>query len=264
MKNNCKKLIQLFFLFFTIVGSYADSISEEQKRELDIVQASQKIRRNEKLPLYFADAEDGLPVKEAKIVVDSIGEFVTDKKGFVSLPRLEDGEYSLIFSANGYISESFDFTVRAGFVPHYRFAVSKVLVGSYARIVLEWGERPADLDLHLEKEGDYHISYRNMRVSADGVAQLDRDDTNSYGPETITITEWTPNMRYFIYVVDYTNKSKSKTSDLSNSTATVKVYDKNGLIQTFDVPVGQNGNRWNICDMYNGKITTNQTITLNY
>lgn len=262
--NKKFRILFLFCCFIANVFLYASPLTDAQKHELDIVQASQHIRKKGKLPLYFADAEDVMPVAGVSVLVNGIGTFVTDKKGFVSLPALSDGEYSLSVSADGYIAEDFDFSVRAGFIPHYRFAISKVLVGSHVRIVLEWGERPADLDLHLEKEGGYHISYRNMRVSADGVAQLDRDDTNSYGPETITITEWTPNIRYFIYVVDYTNRNQPKSSALSNSTATVKVYDKNGFVQSFDVPLGQNGNRWNICDIYNGKITTNQTIITNY
>ncbi len=59
-------------------------------------------------------------------------------------------------------------------------------VGSI-RIILDWDKSPNDLDAHLVKDGDYHISYRNKRVADDGAAQLDRDDMNGYGPETITI-----------------------------------------------------------------------------
>ncbi|MBR4372996.1 MAG: hypothetical protein IKP49_01360 [Treponema sp.] len=263
--NNKKRNGLLFcFLFFATILLSATPLSDEQKRELDIAQISQRIRRNGKLPLYFADAEDGTPVAGVQIRVDSVGSFVSDKKGFISLPALSDGDYSLTLSANGYNAECFDFSVRAGFIPRYRFAISKVLVGSYVRIVLEWGEQPTDLDLHLEQEGGYHISYRNMRVSSDETAQLDRDDINSYGPETITISEWTPNTRYFVYVVDYTNRMQVKSSALSNSTATVKVYDKNGFIQAFAVPIGQLGNRWNVCDMYNGHLNSNQTVITNF
>jgi hypothetical protein len=51
------------------------------------------------------------------------------------------------------------------------------------RIVLTWGERPADLDSHITYPGN-HIFFRSKKGTD---ANLDVDDTTSFGPETITL-----------------------------------------------------------------------------
>lgn len=69
------------------------------------------------------------------------------------------------------------------------------------RIVLTWGENPIDLDAHLtgpqlgltatdsNETERFHVYWPDdYRVSSDGAANLDVDDTDSYGPETITIS----------------------------------------------------------------------------
>jgi hypothetical protein len=120
------------------------------------------------------------------------------------------------------------------------------------RIVLNWGEFPSDLDLHLES-GGYHISYRNMRVSADGGVKLDRDDVDSYGPETVTIGRYDPQAEYIVYVMDYTNRNRGSSAEMGRSGALVQVYSSDRLLQTFRVP-GGTGVRWNIFRIVRGEI----------
>ena len=132
------------------------------------------------------------------------------------------------------------------------------------RIVLSWGQYPEDLDSHLftpydSAMGDsgYHIFYSNQH---DAVGDnLDVDDTDSYGPETITIPV-VKNGLYKYYVVDYTNCSRSNPGsyDMSNSGATVNVYASNGLAATFYVPANQPGVIWEVFEIRNGQIIPNQ------
>ncbi|MBR1639567.1 MAG: carboxypeptidase regulatory-like domain-containing protein [Treponema sp.] len=240
---------------------FSEPLNVDQKQQLNITQNSQKIRKKGGLPLYFADAETGNPVRNARVSIKGeVGSYITDKNGFITLPELGDGDYSFSVSAPDYISESFDFSVKSGFIPNYRFVLSRTLASKEYRIVLTWGDQPADLDLHLEKDNGFHVSYRNMTESADGSVRLDRDDRNSFGPETITIKGMKEDANYFVYVVDFTNREKSESSALASSGAFVKLYYENSVLDYFWVPEEKNGNRWNICTIQNGRILYENNI----
>ena len=143
----------------------------------------------------------------------------------------------------------------AGTLFFNRFSVSPKLPLGSVRIVLDWGENPKDLDAHFVKEGGYHISYRNMKVSADGIAKLDRDDIDSYGPETITAKKINRSAKYYFYVHDFTNKSDYLNRGLSKSKASVKVYvGDNELLHIFKVPNDLAGNEWRVFEIKNGQI----------
>ena len=255
-----KKILAAFLVTLCAVsGLFASPMTADQKQQMEIVKRGEKIYSKGNFPLYFADAEDGKPIKGAKVTFDDVV-YTTDKYGFVSLPQLEDEDYTFTVEKKGYISEEIDFEVSSGFITNYRFTLSKELKSGYLRIVLEWGDRPNDLDLHLEQEGGYHISYRDMHTSSDGHAMLDRDDICCYGPETITVNEYALNKNYFVYVVDYSNSCNSNSPVLGNSRATVKIYDEDTLKEVFFVPVGTRGNRWNVCAIKNGEVTENNTV----
>ncbi|MDR1278413.1 MAG: hypothetical protein LBK02_06655, partial [Treponema sp.] len=141
------------------------------------------------IPLRFANALDGQGIPGGLLLVTNVGDFTTDNRGIVQVPQIPDGTYAAVFSKEGFITTPIEFRVVLGAVVFNWFSVSPGLDGKAYRFVLDWGERPADLDMHLEKRGDYHISYGNMRSAADGTVTLDRDDRDGYGPETITVAE---------------------------------------------------------------------------
>jgi uncharacterized protein YfaP (DUF2135 family) len=126
--------------------------------------------------------------------------------------------------------------------------------GDYLRVVLDWGETPADLDLHLVKAGSYHVSYWDMHNADDGSVLLDRDDRSGFGPETITIMETDIRGLYRLYVADYTNDGNSASSALSRSGAVVRVYGRNGLVNSFAVPANRAGTRWDVFTIEGGRI----------
>ncbi len=77
------------------------------------------------------------------------------------------------------------------------------------RIVLNWGSRPdqvKDIDSHLAcacGAADRHVSYKSRRHEGPGhVVELDVDDTDWGGPETITLTS-PLNGKYLYWVHDY-------------------------------------------------------------
>jgi hypothetical protein len=209
------------------------------------------------IPLRFIDAVEGKPVDGARVNVNGIGTFTTDIQGIITFPEQEDGFYTLEFSKQGYISSKVEFEVKLNNVFTNNISVSPVLKGDYMRIVLDWGQRPSDLDLHLEKEGGYHISYRNMHNADDGSVLLDHDAMYGFGPETITLMETELRSVYRLYVHDYTNGSRSSSTELARSGAVVRVYGRNGLLRTFYVPSNLRGTRWDVFRIVNGEITIN-------
>ena len=66
--------------------------------------------------------------------------------------------------------------------------MSPVLPAGDFRIVLNWGANPRDLDSHLRGPCASEVMYNNKVCQAGQLkATLDRDATQGYGPETITI-----------------------------------------------------------------------------
>lgn len=110
------------------------------------------------------------------------------------------------------------------------------------RIVLNWGEYPEDLDSHLWY-GNEHIFFEKQ-VGED--ANLDVDDVDSYGPETITIENRDFSKEYTYSVHDFTNRERQNSTGLSNSGAKVFVYIGQSLVRTFYVPQNKVGNLWTV------------------
>lgn len=110
------------------------------------------------------------------------------------------------------------------------------------RIVLTWGETPADLDSHLVYSGN-HIYFLNKRGDD---ANLDVDDTTSYGPETITLERKHFGTSYVYAVRDYTDRTGTFNQALSDSGAKVFVYVGGSLVRTYSVPRHKVGNLWTV------------------
>lgn len=110
------------------------------------------------------------------------------------------------------------------------------------RIVLNWGKYPSDLDSHL-KFPNNHIFFQHKKGTS---SNLDVDDTNSYGPETITIDKKKFGEIYYYFVHDYSNSNNMNTNQLSNSGAKVFVYVGQSLVKTYYVPKDKIGNVWSI------------------
>ncbi|WP_026972160.1 tetratricopeptide repeat protein [Aliagarivorans marinus] len=108
------------------------------------------------------------------------------------------------------------------------------------RIVLTWGAKPSDLDSHLTYSGNHIAWYAKEGNNA----HLDVDDTDSYGPETITITQRKQGDRYVYMVRDYSNRDQLNSSALSRSNARVEVYVGRTLIRSYQVAEGIEANNW--------------------
>ncbi|OOV19185.1 tetratricopeptide repeat protein [Flavobacterium sp. LM4] len=137
------------------------------------------------------------------------------------------------------------------------------------RIVLNWGKNPYDLDSHLTFPGN-HIYFQHQKGAS---SNLDVDDTDSYGPETITIENKRFGETYHYFVHDFSNKDNLSSNKLSASGAKVFVYVGQSLVKTYYIPKNKTGNVWNlfkinengeIVDINNVISKTTQDIGINY
>ena len=214
------------------------------------------LSENGMITLRFYDAVSGLPVDDATIFVESFAVKNTDLEGKIELPSpKKEGSYAVSFSKPGYIKATFNFEWVAGTIFSNRFFVSPVIDIKAVRIVLAWGKKPDDLDLHLEKINAYHISYRNLNASSDGSAKLDRDALNGFGPETITLSDLDDQAEYRCFVHDFSNRDKASSNVLSKSKANVMVYMDGELKHNFTIEPATKGNQWEVFSILNGKLT---------
>ncbi len=123
------------------------------------------------------------------------------------------------------------------------YAISPVMDNlDGVRIVLTWGEFPADLDSHIWYKNQ-HVYFNNKEGHK---ANLDVDDVDSYGPETITVEEKEFGTEYTYAVHNYTMKDAPESYSLSRSSAKVFVYIGQSLIRTYYVPQNEPGNLWTV------------------
>ena len=176
---------------------------------------------------------------------------ITEGGSSISL-NLIPNTYTVEVGANGYTHSFNTVTILGDVNGTYEFSITPVLSADQVRVVLTWGDTPSDLDSHLVKKTDaskdYHIYFRNKRPS-NADANLDTDETSSYGPETVTINNINDASVYTYYVNNY---SGGEGSLLPNSGAKIEAYFGNQS-RTFYVP-NEEGQYWKVFEIVNGKI----------
>lgn len=227
-------------------GVVKDAITGEALKDVTI-----KFREgwNKKYGNYFGDT----------VTTNASGKYVV---------TLDRGYYTAELSKDGYITGYVNIvTTLPGQNRNQDAVLSPVLADNEYRIVLTWGSIPADLDSHINGITDdysFHVYYGNSSFSNEGkvIAELDVDDTTSYGPETITITVRVDKNGLYRYSVhDYSNRNSRTSTDLSVSGASVKVYKGNSLAATYYVPTNQVGNLWRVFEINNGSIKRIGTLS---
>jgi hypothetical protein len=243
-----------------IISLFAFTVSAQENSVKNKVDDAFNELDGNKLTLRFFDALTGRPIPSAKVEILAQS-YETDFEGKAMFPAPEtDSVYTITFTHPEYISAMFNIEVMAGSLFFNRFSVSPKLPIGTLRVVVDWDTSPRDLDAHLEKVNFYHISFRDMRTSADGSARLDRDDVDGFGPETITAAKIDNGAIYRYFIHDYTNKN-SRGDNLSRSKAMVKVYgggDK--LLEVYSIPKDVTGTVWEVFEIRGGKIFPVNTI----
>lgn len=183
--------------------------------------------------------------------VDEIGT-TTNNSGYYSISEVPVGYYTVEASMNGYVTGYSNIIVlNENPKTDFDFTITPILADDEVRIVLTWGSSPSDLDSHLVGRtpgGDtFNVYYSDKEYNYDGVemANLDTDDTSSYGPETITITERIYGT-YTYAVHNYSNRNNSSSDALSFSGAVVRVFMGSTQVAEYHVPTDQVGTYWTV------------------
>ncbi len=129
------------------------------------------------------------------------------------------------------------------------------MVQAVAQITLSWGASPRDLDSHLTgptpgaASTRFHVYYASRGdLGQAPYANLDTDDTSSYGPEVVTLSRVTAG-RYRYAVHNYSGQSSGP---IERSQATVSlIVPRGGIVRRFDVPTTnpQSQNVWRVFDL---------------
>lgn len=192
---------------------------------------------------------------------------VTDQYGVFTIEDLSFGYFTAETSAEDFSPAYHNVAVLPdGFQSEWNLPMSPVLAEGETRIVLTWNEYPEDLDSHLVGS-DFHVYYSDQN-SYDSLGRhrvnLDLDDTTSYGPETITIYQGVDGV-YTYSVHDYTNGGSTQSTKLSESGATVRVYQGAGVVAEYHIPAGVPGTTWRVFRIHeDGRIETVNTVDYNY
>lgn len=163
----------------------------------------------------------------------------TDSYGKVAIPEhyRNDSDVILIIKKEGYSP-----LITKCLCDGLTYAISPTMQElDGMRIVLSWGVSPYDIDSHLSYAGGYVCFHKKEADQAN----LDVDDTDSYGPETITIAKKKQGEKYVYAVHNYSDRKLINNANLSNvSGAKVYIYIGNTLVKTYSMPVGKKGNIW--------------------
>ena len=208
--------------------------------------------------LSVVDAETGNPLADVQAEVRFRGNTVstgsTDSRGELALQLSDYGDYTVKIFKEGYIPVEHSFFLDLNEIPTLlRVPLSEEL--KEYRIVLTWGAFPADLDAHLTgptPDGNtFHIWWQH-KVLVGGRNFLDRDDTNGYGPETITI--YVPADGLYQYAVhNFTQRRASASTGLPGSQARVDVYANGNLECSFRSDPAQKGTVWHVFNITEDK-----------
>lgn len=233
--------------------------SSQPWNELILPMANKKSVDEGTLSGVIVDAVSGKGVAGAEVIFeaknssqDAVTE-TTDSKGAFRA-ELEAGDYEITVKASGYVSEKFEFTIKEGkSYSGEQFVISPELSGE-ARIVLEWGVQPYDLDSHLtgsvDGGSDIHVCFGEKKAESGGsvAAELDLDDTDGYGPETTTIHNL--DGVYTFSVEDFRH-----TGTMAGNGATVKIYLPGQSPVTVQLSADSGvDNVWEVCRIDHGRL----------
>lgn len=200
-------------------------------------------------------------------VIASSPHTTTGSDGRFSLDNVNAGYYTIEASKDDYSVYHHNQTLKPG---ENELSISMhpvIHVQGQYRITLTWGSAPNDLDSHLVCRGNdnYHVYYGNKNAD-DGITNLDRDDTNAFGPETITVIIG-ENNSYIYAVRNFSDGGATSGQEaawnLANSGAQVEVEGDEGIIFSGNVPFMQ-GVTWEVFRIENGRLIVTNKVVFEY
>ena len=179
--------------------------------------------------------------------------------------NLPTGSHTIRASLSGYVTGYFSvLSVGGTTIGDQDGTITPGLADGVTRIVLTWGDTPSDLDSHLTgpntSGGRFHVDWTNKGSDTSApFAELDVDDTSSFGPETTTIYRQEGGV-YRFSVHDFTNRQSTSSTALANSGAKVEVYQGEERVAVYNVP-NDDGTLWTVFELDGDRLTPVNSIT---
>lgn len=192
---------------------------------------------------YVRDASSGVGIPSAIISVNGITT-TSNTSGWYEISDLPQNRQLPISARAAGFHPYFDHAIIWGSDPLRRdITLDPALASGQFRFVLTWGSDPRDLDSHMWVPlggGQYYHVYFANRGDLDDppYAELDVDDVNGFGPETITL------LPQYSGLYDYAVYEYSGDGTLATSGAVVNIYDGNDLMHSLDVPTDYCEDYW--------------------
>lgn len=137
-----------------------------------------------------------------------------------------------------------------------------ILDNATSKIELKWGLNPDDLDSHFfgpsDENNRFHIAYYNQTVVVNGSnIYLDVDDTDSYGPEIITVPQYSLPGIYKYAIYNFSNETAIKPSE----TRVELILDEQRTL--FVPPTGEAKRWWHVFEVEVFEDGTKTVTTVN-
>lgn len=184
---------------------------------------------------------------------------ISDDEGIFTLPARQSSEV-LISARSNTISNTEE--VDTGITDLNITETCLILSPDAVNITLTWGENPSDLDSHLygpanaENTEQFHIYYARKQQTVGGVPiDLDVDDTNSFGPEVVSIPRFPFPGTYQYYVNLFTGEGSILESP-------ARVLIKTGDQEIIYSPTNTTGGATDNWSVFNIEVDENLTPTI--
>lgn len=244
----------------------------DSESEANLTPSRSVIERNDDLQNLSGsvlDAQNAKGVGDISLTFESVDNpdsdpytCTSDEEGVYSL-NLPIGFYNVTIEGPGYAP--FEKEVYVSGYSEYTtedFILSKLL-DEEIRIVLTWGAYPADLDSYLigetDNKDDVFVYYQDFTSNAgdEALADLDIDDTDGNGPETITLHHINGDYTYTVF--DY-----NLTKDIAKSGASVTVYFPDGTNTTIECPFEEGEfTNWDVFELHDGDFMEVNKLSFN-
>ena len=241
------------------------------------------------LTVVVNNAVTGEPISGVPVNIGAGNIMYTGASGMVNFDGLSDGMVEVTANGQGFNNMDRAVSLSCGANNSMAFNLNptegeNALNANEVRIVLSWGEHPADLDAHLtgpfpgqnasssNEEDRFHI-YWYFPEDSD-IAWLDVDDVDSYGPETVTIFPAQGESQSREGVYRYT-VYQYEGMGIIDDAVTVELYIGNNPVRTFKPPVDNHGvmisntegNTWTVLELRvnnSGAVSVHPVNTLSF
>ncbi|MCK5736266.1 MAG: hypothetical protein KAH21_07285 [Spirochaetaceae bacterium] len=162
----------------------------------------------------------------------------------ITIPEALSGDYELDYIKTGYSDSSQTITLAPETpLKVTELSMSKIVTFGILRFVVNWAT-DIDMDTYFKGsddnstyDGSSHIDYSGSSITN---SKLDHDDTDGFGPETITLDTSNLNTaKTYVLMID--SQGRGPNGDIIHTQSVLKVYNETGLLTSVQIPSSGTG-----------------------